>query len=165
MNEYGQKISLSEDETKKIAAKIADNFNKNKILPICLKGNLGSGKTVFVKGFAECLGVNVSNVKSPTYTYLRKYETSNGNIYHFDYYRLEEADNLVLEELDEIIHHPNSYVLIEWPEKIEHILPKPYMEIRFEAGEYPNKRILTINRYGYNGNSKIVSTLSYTRSY
>ncbi|MFC1655251.1 tRNA (adenosine(37)-N6)-threonylcarbamoyltransferase complex ATPase subunit type 1 TsaE [Patescibacteria group bacterium] len=137
--------SYSEDETKEIAAKVANNLSESKILPICLKGNLGSGKTVFAKGFSEGLGIDVSNVKSPTYTYLRKYEVLGRNIYHFDYYRLEEADNLVLQELDEIIHHPNAYVLIEWPEKIEHILPKPYIEIHFEVGENPNERIITIH--------------------
>lgn len=142
-----QYISVSEDKTKEIASKIAKNMGETQILPICLKGNLGSGKTLFVKGFAGCIGVDVTHVKSPTYTYSRKYETPKRNIYHFDYYRLEKADNLVIQELDEILHNSNSYILIEWPEKVEHIIPKPYIEIHFEVGNSPNERIITLTRY------------------
>lgn len=135
--------SLSEEETKEIAQKIVEKFKGNRIFTICLKGNLGSGKTVFVKGFAKALGVDDKVVKSPTYTYFRKYKTEECFVYHFDYYRLEKADHLVLQELDEVMQQ-KVYVLIEWPEKIEHIVPKPYIEIRFEAGENPHERFISI---------------------
>jgi tRNA threonylcarbamoyladenosine biosynthesis protein TsaE len=137
-------VSNSEQETKNIAGNLAKNNSKRTDL-ICLKGDLGTGKTVFVKGFAEALGANPNIIKSPTYTYVRKYSLPAKDIYHFDYYRLQKLDDLVYEELDEIIQLDDSIVIIEWAEKVKDVLQLKATNILFEVGEKPNQRVITIN--------------------
>ena len=65
--------------------------------------------------------------------------------YHFDYYRLTESNEIVENELLEIIENGNNIIIIEWPEKIEHVLPKSRIDIRIEiAGNKKNSRKITI---------------------
>jgi len=142
--------SFSEADTKKAAKEIAKNLSAAKNGPkvVCLKGQLGAGKTVFVKGFSEMLGIDPCLVKSPTYTFLRKYMAKGVCIYHFDYYRLNETNDLVENEIMEIIDGENNIVLIEWPEKIEHILPEDRIEILIEhEGKGKNNRKIKINNF------------------
>lgn len=141
-------ISFSEEDTKKAAKEIAKNMSGKMTggNVICLKGQLGAGKTVFVKGFAEYIGIDPCLVKSPTYTYLRKYEGKGVKVYHFDYYRLEELNESASGEILEIIDDKNNIVLIEWPEKLKHILPDKRIEIEIELVEdKKNTRKIKIN--------------------
>ena len=142
MNQY---TSSSAEETHEIAKKIARDMAGTSKKLICLKGNLGAGKTTFVKGFAEEYGVNPSSVKSPTYTYFRLYETPKGSLYHADYYRLSAVDDLVENELQEIVHNASFPILIEWPEKIEHVLPQDRIEICIALGENEKDREIKVN--------------------
>ena len=141
-------ISFSEADTKKAAKEITENLisKKKGSKVVCLKGRLGAGKTVFVKGFSENFGIDPCLVKSPTYTYLRKYEAKGIRIYHFDYYRLDSSNELIENEILEIIDDENNIILIEWPEKIEHILPEDRIEITIEQeGNEKNTRKIKIN--------------------
>ena len=93
---------------------------------ICVYGNLGAGKTYFAKGLAESLGVS-EHVTSPTFTIINEYE---GRIpfYHVDAYRLndeEEAYELGLEEY----LYGRGVTLIEWPERINSLLPDEYLQV------------------------------------
>lgn len=141
-----KKISKSAEETLKIASEIAQEVENQKNTVICLKGNLGTGKTTFVKGFCEYFGIDNATVKSPTYTYYRLYEGKNNNIYHFDYYRLTHVDEIVENELIEIIDKENTISLIEWPEKVEDLLPKGVIVIDFAYGEAQDERIINISQ-------------------
>lgn len=123
-------ISRSEVDTHKLAEKIAKSIKKGKI--IALYGNLGSGKTTFVQGLAKALGIG-QRIISPTFVIIRPHKLkTNKAFYHMDLYRLGKADpnNLGLKE---IFLEKDAIVAIEWAEKIEKLLPKDTLKIRFKT--------------------------------
>ena len=95
---------------------------------ILLTGNLGSGKTVFVKGIAEGMGIK-DQITSPTYSLINEY-TGNPPLFHLDLYRLENSSRLndigVLDYLER-----EGVMVVEWPEILKEILPDDYLEIIF----------------------------------
>lgn len=135
--------SESEQKTLQIAGEFSENLSQNSNI-ILLKGLLGAGKTTFVKGFSIALGVNLNEIKSPTYTYMRTYQGLNKKIVHLDLYRMDNINVSFLEELQELIENEDNYILIEWPEKIEDYLPINCNEVNIEHGESTNNRILNI---------------------
>lgn len=91
---------------------------------MALLGDLGAGKTTFVKGIAEELGnCNCDLVTSPTFHYLNTYDTK-PNIYHFDLYRLKQAEDFVHLGFLDYLESNDGICLIEWAEKIFDFLPK-----------------------------------------
>ena len=88
---------------------------------ICLFGDLGTGKTVFAKGFAEGLGIN-EPINSPTFTIIQEYEEGRMPLYHFDVYRIEEVEEMY-EIGYEDYFYGNGVCIIEWANIIEEILP------------------------------------------
>ena len=110
---------------------------------ICLTGDLGSGKTVFAKGFAKALGIE-DVVSSPTFTIIKEYLDGEMPLYHMDVYRLDgNTDGVGIEEY----FHKNGVVIIEWAETIKDILPKERLEISFKIVD-ENKRVLVIKPMG-----------------
>ncbi len=114
-----QVITNSPEETKKLARQILDDFGSHIIF---LQGDLGSGKTVFVKGLSEGLGVK-DVVNSPTFVIMKVYETKNNKfkrLVHIDLYRLDKVDedDLVNLGIKEYMDDPKSLVVIEWAERI-----------------------------------------------
>jgi len=100
---------------------------------ICLRGDLGAGKTTFVKKLAKAIGINTFKVKSPTYNYIRKYKISETqNLYHIDLYRLEQIDENLWQEIEEHSEESNSIIAVEWPERMENYLPEERIEISIE---------------------------------
>ena len=95
---------------------------------ILLSGNLGSGKTVFVKGIAEGMGIK-DQITSPTYSLINEY-TGNPSLFHLDLYRLENSSRLndigVLDYLER-----EGVMVVEWPEILKDIIPDDYLEIIF----------------------------------
>src|SRR5688572_25745173 len=114
-------ISITPEETKKRARDLAGMVKPPAL--ICLYGNLGAGKTVFTKGFASYFGIAETEIKSPTYTFVREYAINGKKLYHFDFYRIEAIDELMQHDLEEIFAQKNAIILIEWPERVEDILP------------------------------------------
>lgn len=114
---------------------------------IFLEGNLGAGKTAFVRAFLHALGVK-GRVKSPTYTLVEPYqiETSKVDYYHFDLYRLESAYDLEAIGVQDYLHD-NSICLIEWPEKGEGVLPKPDMLIKLEVRADSRSCVIESSRF------------------
>ena len=100
---------------------IAENIESEKFpgMVICLDGELGSGKTVFVKGFAKALGLK-ETITSPTFSLVKEYPDGEMPLYHMDVYRLDDSN----EEfgLDDYLNQ-EAVCIIEWPEMIESQLP------------------------------------------
>lgn len=97
---------------------------------ICLNGDLGVGKTVFTQGFAAGLGIT-EPVNSPTFTILQQYDEGRLPLYHFDVYRIGDVS-----EMDEVGYEDCFYgdgvTLIEWPERIEELLPEHVVTVTIE---------------------------------
>ncbi|MCX6734921.1 MAG: tRNA (adenosine(37)-N6)-threonylcarbamoyltransferase complex ATPase subunit type 1 TsaE [Candidatus Peregrinibacteria bacterium] len=110
-------ISKSPAETVKLAFSVAKKSQKGGL--ICLYGDLGTGKTTFTKGFMKELGIDNFSVKSPTYTYVRQYKHPKTKIYHIDLYRLDNVDQLLVEEIQEILDDRKNIVVIEWADKLD----------------------------------------------
>jgi len=91
-------------------------------------GEMGAGKTTFIKSLCEVLGVD-DNVSSPTFSIVNEYVLPDHNVYHFDFYRIKkEAEALDLGYEDYL--YSGDYCFIEWPEKIAGLLPATYVEVR-----------------------------------
>ncbi len=100
----------------------------------CLWGDLGSGKTTFVQGFAKGLGIS-ARLLSPTFIIVRRYEFGEKKafLYHLDLYRLKNFDDAESIGLSEMLHDPDCIVVIEWPERLGGLLPEHRIDIRFET--------------------------------
>lgn len=114
------RITDSEDETLHLAADLARALRPGDVL--ALHGDLGAGKTRFVRGLAQGLGIDPELVSSPTYVLLHEYEHAGARLLHVDAYRLhagDEAESLGLDALA-----PSGAILaVEWAERIESTLP------------------------------------------
>lgn len=111
-------ISKSVKETYKIAKDIAKNLKAGDI--ILLRGDLGAGKTHFVKGIVNALGGDDVAVTSPTFTIINEYKTKTLNIYHFDLYRIENFNELFNIGYEEYFYG-SGVCFVEWPERAEEL--------------------------------------------
>ncbi len=124
---------------------LAENIESEKFpgMIICLDGELGSGKTVFVKGFAKSLGIS-ENITSPTFNIVKEYESGEMKLNHMDVYRLEETDETIA--FNDYFKE-NAVTIIEWSELIEDKLPNERLEIKFKVID-ENTRVLVLKPYG-----------------
>lgn len=138
-------VSPSPKATMQAAKELAEEvIFTNSLVVLGLVGNLGTGKTNFVKGFFKGLGAR-KKITSPTFVILRKILIKNKrNAYHIDAYRMDKRDILSLGFKD-IFKTPNI-VVIEWADKIKNTLPKGTIWIKFEHSLKENERYLTFNR-------------------
>lgn len=133
--------SRSEDDTRELAENIESEKFPNMI--ICLNGELGSGKTLFVKGFAKALGIK-DDITSPTFTIVKEYLDGEAELYHMDVYRVE--DNYESVGIEDYFSRPGISI-IEWADMIENILPAERLDINISiVGE--NTRIMTLIPHG-----------------
>jgi len=135
--------SRSEKDTIELAQNIESEKFPNMV--ICLKGDLGSGKTVFTKGFAASLGVE-EDVTSPTFNIIKEYTSGEMDLYHMDVYRLDgKVGDLGIEEY----YQKNGITIIEWADMIEDYLPEERLEIKIKISDDPeDTRIIIINPIG-----------------
>ena len=119
---------LKFEEINRLAEKLADYVKAGDI--IALIGDLGTGKTTFTKKFAETLGVT-DNLKSPTFNYVLEYFSGRLPLYHFDVYRLGEAEEIYEVGYEDYLNG-DGVMLIEWADIIKSELPKEYIEIILE---------------------------------
>jgi len=114
-----------------VGEEIGNNLKSPRVL--CFYGELGTGKTTFVQGFAKGLGIT-SRLLSPTFIIVRRYNIpdSAGFLYHLDLYRVEEKDLAEL-GVSDMLSDPDSIVVIEWAEKLGNWLPKDRVDITFSV--------------------------------
>lgn len=126
---YSEKIT-SEKMLESAARKLLDSFPGQRVF--AFYGKMGAGKTTFIQSVCKVLDTP-DNVTSPTFAIINEYKSKTvGNIYHFDFYRIkdiEEAFDLGYEDY----FYSGNYCLIEWPEKIEPLLPQEYVEVNIEV--------------------------------
>lgn len=134
--------SHNEQETMELAQNIESEKFPNMV--ICLKGELGSGKTVFVKGFAQSLGID-ENITSPTFNLVKEYQTGELPLYHMDVYRLEDGDDGTIGLSDYFTK--GGITIIEWSDIIKDSLPEERLEIKFKVID-EETRVLMMVPYG-----------------
>ena len=157
-----KKIATSVIQTQKIAINLAREIfppkadqpraGKTKLVKkavvVGLVGELGSGKTVFAKGFAKGLGIK-EIITSPTFVLLKKFKIKNlkfKNFVHIDAYRVEKVKELLDLGFKGLISDPKNVILIEWADRVKSILPKNYIQIKFKHIDKNRRKIWIIRK-------------------
>jgi len=103
-------------------------------------GEMGVGKTTFIKELCEQLGVT-DIVNSPSFAIVNEYQSANNEIiYHFDFYRIKNINEIYDFGYEEYFYSPN-YCFVEWPEKIEHLLPEDFISVNIMEEENHKRKI------------------------
>jgi tRNA threonylcarbamoyladenosine biosynthesis protein TsaE len=111
---------------------------------ICLEGDLGSGKTMFAKGFAQALGIK-ENITSPTFNIIKEYYSGEMPFFHMDVYRLDgNVGDIGIEEY----YKKDGVCLIEWADTIRDYLPEERLDIKIKVID-EDTRLLIFKPYGY----------------
>lgn len=134
-------VSKNINDTLTIAENIESEKFENMI--ICLDGELGSGKTIFVKGFAKALGID-DNITSPTFNIIKEYPKAELPLFHMDVYRLDELEeDIGIKDY----YNKGGVTIIEWSELIKDQLPEERLEINFKIID-EDTRILIFKPFG-----------------
>ncbi len=132
-------ITASADETEKIGAELRTKVKANAF--VALFGDLGAGKTAFVRGFVQSV-LPDAIVTSPTYNIVNKYTAGDDNIYHFDMYRITDDDDLYSVGFYDYLD--NGIVICEWCENIPYAIPEEYIKITIRKLSLDNEREITV---------------------
>ncbi len=106
-----------------------------------LDGDLGAGKTEFVKGLAAGMGFE-GVVTSPTFTLLHEYKAGERVLYHLDFYRVECGEEILALGWDELLEEPTSVLVVEWAGKFAELLPPKTLRLRVEMQPSGERRVL-----------------------
>ncbi|MGJ8455379.1 tRNA (adenosine(37)-N6)-threonylcarbamoyltransferase complex ATPase subunit type 1 TsaE [Pseudothermotoga sp. U03pept] len=120
---------LSRYETKRLALVVAKELKPPQIL--LLYGQLGSGKTFFVRAMAREFGIDESQVTSPTFSLINIYKGTT-TVYHVDLYRLDKVEEEFSMDLEEIVERRDGILVVEWADRFEGFWPKGCLKILFE---------------------------------
>lgn len=138
-------ITSSLEETKQLAYQLVKHlqpYSEHAVI-LALKGNLGAGKTAFVKGIVEAFG-NKDDVTSPTFVIQKTYPLKKQqfkNLIHIDAYRLESGEELEVLGWQESISDPQNIVCIEWPELVADVMPAYAEQINFEFIDESTRKV------------------------
>ena len=128
---------------KELAKKIAKTSPKKEAFVIALDGELGGGKTTFIQGFAKGLGVG-EKILSPTFAILKRFKIKDLRFkffYHFDCYRIKSSEELINLGFKEIVENPQNIIAIEWAERVNKILPRGVLKLKFEFIDEKTRKI------------------------
>ena len=144
-------VTKSEQETIDLAIEFASTLLANDV--ILLDGELGAGKTCFVRGLCEGLGGDPTQVNSPTFVIMQEYEVDGGiRLVHIDAYRLSGTEELDTIGWDELLSDPLTIIAIEWPTKIADALPEHALTVSIEHLK-EHERSLTIDQSSSSGDN------------
>jgi tRNA threonylcarbamoyladenosine biosynthesis protein TsaE len=130
-------LSRNPEQTRKIGIRLGAALQAGDV--ICLQGDLGAGKTTFVQGVAQGWG-SVDAVSSPTFILVNVYRDTGGNqLFHLDAYRLDSI--LEAEELDLITMQAQGPLLVEWPERMEKLIPLDRLWVKLEYVDQEERRM------------------------
>lgn len=140
----------SAEETEQLGADLAKQFQSNSNLPrfIALYGDLGVGKTAFVRGFTSLIAPR-AGVRSPTFALVNEYRAKPLSVFHFDMYRIADEDDLISIGFYDYLDRP-GICLVEWSENISEFLPDSYIRVTIEKDDLnqPNSRKITAEQIG-----------------
>jgi tRNA threonylcarbamoyl adenosine modification protein YjeE len=140
-------VSKSLKDTENIAKEIANRIrpHTSHAFIAALSGDLGSGKTTFAKAFAKALGIDETEVSSPTFVIMKSYDLGGSRHFnkfiHIDAYRLEKADEIDRLGWKEMVSDPGNLILIEWPENVDGAVPADSTTIRFKFVDETTREI------------------------
>jgi len=144
-----EQISNSPSQTQTLGQQMAKEILKSPsqkgAVVVGLRGDLGGGKTTFLKGFARGLDIK-KKILSPTFIIMRRFLISHPpftNFYHLDCYRIKKSKEILDLGFQEIITNPKNIVCIEWADRIKKILPKESILLKFKF-KGKNKRGITL---------------------
>ena len=150
MEPLTQIVSKSAEETELFGAKIATTMTTDTTLPpfIALFGDLGVGKTAFVRGFTSVIAPGVA-VRSPTFALVNEYRAKPRSVFHFDMYRIADEDDLFSIGFYDYLDRA-GICLVEWSENISYALPDRYIRIDIDKtnADAPNERTITVRMIG-----------------
>ncbi len=135
---FSEKAATTNDLTP-IGGKLISGFPQQRVF--AFYGKMGAGKTTFIQAICRYLG-SKDNITSPTFALINEYNTPAGAVYHFDFYRINdmsEAFDLGYEDY----FYSGNYCFIEWPEKIEPLLPDKVVAVHIQVDENEN-RLITV---------------------
>jgi tRNA threonylcarbamoyladenosine biosynthesis protein TsaE len=122
-----------------LAAAMAADLRPGNVVALC--GDLGAGKTCFVRGLCKALGGDASLVNSPTFTIMQEYPVACGRLVHVDAYRLRGEDELQTIGWDELLQDGNAVIAVEWPERIIGAIPDTATRVVLEHGGHDIRHI------------------------
>lgn len=126
------------DETRQFAAALAGRLPRPAV--VALSGQLGAGKTQFIKGLGQGLGFDPAKICSATFVLIAEYEGDH-RLVHIDAYRLTRPEDLETIGWHELIEEPDTLIAVEWAEKIEPLLPPDRLDVRIEILDDHRRRI------------------------
>ena len=139
-------VTTSEQGTLDFAIEFAKSLQPNSV--ILLSGDLGAGKTCFVRGLCEGLGGDPTQVNSPTFVIMQEYDIANDHrLVHIDAYRLSGAEELETIGWDELLEDEQIIIAIEWPSKIANALPETAISIQLEHIDLMTRKITLQKNY------------------
>src|SRR5574344_525912 len=138
------KITIHEEDELQVAARqLISEFSADRVF--CFYGEMGAGKTTFIKKICELLGAT-DVTSSPTFAIVNEYVRINGEtIYHFDFYRIEKLDDAYQIGVEDYLYSGN-YCFLEWPENVAPLIEDDFVKVKIEIGENYS-RIIQAGKY------------------
>jgi tRNA threonylcarbamoyladenosine biosynthesis protein TsaE len=145
-------ITNSQQETNDFAIAFAKKLSIPAIVQ--LEGEMGAGKTCFVRGLCEGLGGDPRQVSSPTFSIVQEYEVANGNrLVHIDAYRLSGEDELESIGWDELLQDAHAIIAIEWPSKIKKAIPAGALLMNISHIDFNSREIEEVIAHSVSGDN------------
>ena len=139
-------LANSLEETRKIAAELAETLKKGTVLGLC--GPLGAGKTAFTQGLTKQLHIK-DTVNSPTFTIINEYTNGPLPIYHIDLYRLTSYQEALNTGLTEYLPSNDGITIVEWADHIPEIMPKNFLKINIKIIENNQREISIYENFSF----------------